>query len=490
MVNRTDVRATFDNLNKILNNARHDFYSFCLLFNEDLYSKRASILYPICKALQDAYYSKKPHYRLVISVPPRTGKTTTINLFIAWSLGRDFTREIIRATYSQSLTIENNIAVKNILHNPLYQLVFPNQPDIITENRTSIVYDGHHRSSLYSTSVDGSSTGFGCQILISDDLYNGHTQAFSPKINERVKTWYLSAYQTRLDGDRQLEILIGTRWSTDEIVSEIIDQGVDNYYKLPALQIIDGKYKSFCDDVISVDELLRRQEYYPDVIFNSMYQQAPQENIKALINRNTFDVVTEKYQPLYRYALIDTKTTGTDNFVVFVCDMVGKNDMVITDVFYTDDVLTDTLELQVIEFLKHYTPHKLFVEVNKDYSLYRNLKRELEPYGIRTFDFTTTKNKQSKIIGNSRYFGRFKILPDTHQSPYYKKFMYDLYTYDLTTSKHDDAPDVLAMMVDELLNDDVFDNDVFLDEYKTNNQPKITDDIKLIDALDQMVVNN
>ena len=65
----------------------------------------------------------------------------------------------------------------------------------------------------------------------------------------------------------------------------------------------------------------------------------------------------------------------------------------------------------------------------------------------------TTQSKLGRIIQFSPDIKRFFFLAEKHQSKEYRAFMNEVTTFTVTgKNPHDDAPDSLAMLADELYN--------------------------------------
>jgi predicted phage terminase large subunit-like protein len=101
-------------------------------------------------------------------------------------------------------------------------------------------------------------------------------------------------------------------------------------------------------------------------------------------------------------------------------------------------------------------PHKERFEANNGGGEYAdNINRELRKSGIHV-NITARKapNNQSKlgrIVQFSPDIKRFYFLDEKHRSKEYQAFMNELCTFSqVGKNAHDDAPDSLAMLADEL----------------------------------------
>lgn len=451
LYNNNECDNVYNFVENVFENARRNFFMYCLLLNPKLYTKRRNILKPVCDALQESL--NKRNYTLMINLPPRSAKSTTISLFITWVLGNNQHLSILRATYAQTLTLENHIIVINTMRDALYKRIFPNIPRLETCNRVSLRFENHHRTNLFNTSVRGVTTGFGGDIIITDDLYNGHLDALSPRKNESVITWYYSNFQSRLDGDIKLNIIVGTVWGKNELAGQLLtNKFVDKRIYIPALQIKDNQYVSFCDDVITTDELIRFKNTMPDIIFETMYQQNFNvESSRIIKDLKPFEITDFENIYLYdRVGVLDTKSTGTDYLALAVFDIFVINYdefsnqevqyiIVLRNALYYDTVFDTKQENELIQFIKDEKIQEIHLETNFDNTLYRNLRDKCK---CKVISFRSDKNKIAKIITNARFVNEFFIVKDIN--PILHQFINDVYNYN-TGSKHDDAIDVLSM---------------------------------------------
>lgn len=143
-------------------------------------------------------------------------------------------------------------------------------------------------------------------------------------------------------------------------------------------------------------------------------------------------------------AVIDTKSTGADNYVCAVIGITNLNQFVLRDVIYTDEVLTEKLMIVTANMCNYYGVANTFIEINKDYSIYLFLKNRINN---RVHKFTTTMNKHQKILTYSEDIKSI-IYVDAEEVEY-KKAVESITLYDVDEKEnkqiHDDMIDTLAM---------------------------------------------
>ena len=150
----------------------------------------------IAAALEQVAVGKIP--RLIITVPPRHGKTTLAShSFPAWIAGKFPNRSMILSTYNEKFSWDFGRKVRDIMQMPQYAQVFPDTR--LKDNAASVdrlEIDGG--GTLFFTGRGSSITGRGGDILLIDDPLKDRKEADSPTIREQLWTWYTQVLGTRL----------------------------------------------------------------------------------------------------------------------------------------------------------------------------------------------------------------------------------------------------------------------------------------------------
>src|ERR1700687_4247430 len=104
--------------------------------------------------------------RLLITLPPRNLKSISAVAFSAWALGHDPSKRIICASYSADLASKHAQDCRAVMESDWYRRIFP-RTQISKNAEMNIVTS--HQGYRCSTSVGGTLTGRGGNILIVDD---------------------------------------------------------------------------------------------------------------------------------------------------------------------------------------------------------------------------------------------------------------------------------------------------------------------------------
>ena len=177
--------------------------------------------------------------RLVITVPPRSGKSIMASVvFPAWILGHDPTRRLICASYAQDLSVKLHNQCRALMGSALYRAAFPGTRLSATKN-TETEFETNRGGWRLATSVDGVITGRGANVVIIDDPMKAG-DAESETIRNRVNTWFDSTLFTRLESRKEgAFVLVMQRLHVDDLAGHLLEQDGWTHLNLPAVAEVD-----------------------------------------------------------------------------------------------------------------------------------------------------------------------------------------------------------------------------------------------------------
>ena len=164
--------------------------------------------------------------RLIVSMPPRHGKSEVISKkFPAWFLGKFPEKEIIITSYSADLAYDFSKIARNTLkeHSGLFGVNI--DPSSSAAGRWGI--EGK-RGGMTAAGVGGPITGRGAHIFIIDDPVKNAEEAASETVRANVKEWYKTTARTRLAGDNAAVVVVMTRWHEDDLAGWLISQEMND----------------------------------------------------------------------------------------------------------------------------------------------------------------------------------------------------------------------------------------------------------------------
>ena len=226
--------------------------------------------------------------RVLVTVPPRSLKSITISVaFPAFLLARDSSKKILCVSYSNELATKLSIDFRAVMKSAWYRRAFPGTV-ISSEKDTETELLTTQRGGRYSTSVGGTLTGRGGDVIIIDDPMKPE-EAMSEVSRARVKAWYETTLMSRLnDKVESAIIVVMQRLHMDDLAGVLLDKGGWYHLDLPAIadteQVISlypsGEYRRAVGDVLDakrepkaiLDEL---KASMGEMTFSAQYQQRP-----------------------------------------------------------------------------------------------------------------------------------------------------------------------------------------------------------------------
>lgn len=447
--------------------APYDFISFNKYYEIDedktvlgrgFYHHRKNHLAEVFTALNDMEIYNK-YDMLLISMPPRVGKTTTGIRFLAWIAGRypEFTQLAI--SYSDNITTSFYNGVMEIVQSHRFQEVFSDAPlKLQNAKREEIWLKTVKRyPTLMFIPINGSMTGRGDakQYIYMDDLVSGLEEALSvPRLTKLWGSYTVDAKQRKSDGCR--EIHIATRWSVHDPITKLANENADNpRCKIISMSCYNEEGESNFDFFggFSTQYYRELEKTMDSASFGALYKCEPIEREGLLYHEDEmqyyFDLPNEPCDTVV--AVCDSKNLGKDYVASPIAHVYG-------DMYYIDDVVYNSGLPDVTKQLvaNKWCEHKVVrgdIEMNNGGNYYaEDVDKRIHALGGKTSvrTFYTGNNKDVKIITYADFVKKHFVFRDkSTYSPNseYAKFMKDIFSWTQTgKNPHDDAPDSIAML--------------------------------------------
>lgn len=433
--------------------ARRDFWTFCKLKAPDFYKEDRGFLKDLCNTLQEFYEGEKKI--LVINMPPRFGKSRTATLFCQWVLGRNPRHKVMTGSYNEMLSttfaksVRDSIGEEKTQGVLSYSDIFPNTSIKRGESSANKwALEGSQQANYLATSPNGTATGFGCDIMVIDDLIKLAEEAYNENVKRKHIEWFNNTMLSRTEKGFKI-IIIMTRWATDDLAGYILDHFEDVEHVNYKAMNDDGTM--LCEDILSrADFDFKTQDMNKDIILAN-YQQEP-INVKGRLYTH-FKTYTdiprdEDGKSLFEYVLnyTDTADTGAD-FLCSICYGMYNNSYYIIDIFYSKEPMEVT-EPETARMLTRNNVGCAIIESNNGgRGFARNVERECREKGNyhTTFKWLhQTQNKKARIMSNSASVMNNVYFPIDWQTRF-QDFATDILKYQKEgTNAHDDAPDALT----------------------------------------------
>jgi predicted phage terminase large subunit-like protein len=137
--------------------------------------------------------------RLIINVPPRHMKSISVAVCLpAWVWTFQPEKKFLYASYASSLSIRDSVKCRRLIDSKWYKAHFGDMFELTSDQNAKQRFENNKTGSRISTSVGGSLTGEGGDIICLDDVHN-MVEVESSTVREGVLEWWDQAMQTRLN---------------------------------------------------------------------------------------------------------------------------------------------------------------------------------------------------------------------------------------------------------------------------------------------------
>ena len=435
--------------------ARKDFWGYCKLTSPDFYKEDRAFLKDLAERLQ-WFVEEADEKFLVVNMPPRHGKSRTATKFVQWLFGKyGIGEKVMTGSYNETLSstfakaVRDTIAEKPTLGVLTYNDIFPNTKIKYGEaSAQKWALEGSNQANYLATSPTGTATGFGCNIMIIDDLLKNDKEAYNENTLQGHIDWFNNTMLSRTENNFKV-IIIMTRWATNDLAGFILENFDD---------VVHVNYKAVQEDgSMLCPEILSRADYdvktknmNKDIILAN-YQQEPVDikgRLYSAIKTYTEVPKDDTGKPLFRYILnyTDTADEGSD-FLCSICYGMYESIYYVIDVLYTKEPMEVT-EPATAEMLTRNNVGSALIESNNGGKGFaRNVQRELKKKGNNhtlVKWFHQGENKIARILSNSTGVMNNVLFPVNWQDRW-PEFARDLLKYQKEgKNAHDDAPDCLT----------------------------------------------
>jgi predicted phage terminase large subunit-like protein len=403
--------------------------------------------------------------RLIVTLPPRHGKTELISRrFIPWLLGKGPYRNIIFATYNEPFSQDIGGDCRNIMQSPSFKQVFP---------KFRFRLGGLSREKLQAAEGGmaafvgrgGSITGRGADILIIDDPIKDSEEAMSPTLRQKLWDWFTQVAMTRLMTKFAAVVVVHTRWHEDDLIGRITDPSNPCYSEEEA-----AKWKIINLPAIAIDndplgrkpgEALWPERFDLDFLnaaktldprgFSALYQQRPTPDDGDLF-RAEWLVTYEKSElpsDLRIYAASDhaigEDKTRNDATVMIVGGADKYGDLYILDVWWEKQGADKQVEA-MLRLAKQWKPILWFAEkghISKAIGPFLRKRMQEERTFFSVEEVTPIGNKVQRAQSIMGRMSMKKVKFPKH-APWVMRAREELLKF--PNARHDDFVDALAWL--------------------------------------------
>ncbi|MBR6636208.1 MAG: phage terminase large subunit, partial [Phascolarctobacterium sp.] len=434
--------------------ARENFYAYCNLNAPDFYQPNRKYLIDLCDTLQEFYESDKRI--LVINMPPRFGKSRTAVLFTQWLFGQSPAIKVMTGSYNETLSstfakqVRDKIAEEKTAGVLSYCDIFPNTKMKRGEASASKwTLDGSEQTNYLATSPGGTATGFGCNVMIIDDLIKNVEEAYNEATLQKQKDWFNNTMLSRTEKGFKL-IIIMTRWATGDLAGYILENFDDvvhiNY------KAVQDDGTMLCEDILNIDDFKFKTKKMNIDIVKANYQQEPIDIKGRLYSGFKTYVTPPTFKQVRCY--VDTADTGSDYLAGWVYGVTFANEAYILDLIYTKDGMEIT-EPQTAKMLFENAVNVAYIESNNGG---RGFARSVERILRQTYNtnktvikwFHQSKNKTARILSNATWCMEHIYFPENWRDRYPEAYDHLMKYQKEGKNAHDDIEDALTGIAEDL----------------------------------------
>ena len=444
--------------------AKRRFFFYCNLKAPDFYKPDRKYLVELCDDLQEFY--EGDNEILVVNEPPRHGKSRTAGLFVEWVLGKNQNKKIMTGSYNETLSTMFSKNVRNSIqeekadqYKPVYSDVFPNVSIKRGDGAMNLwSLEGGYNNYL-ATSPTGTATGFGCSLMIIDDLIKNAEEANNEGVKEKHWEWFTNTMLSRLEEGGKI-IIIMTRWASDDLAGKVLEEMADRKIKHISMKALQDDGTMLCDEVLSRKSYENKIKTMGADIASANYQQEPIDLKGRLYSSfKTYTSLPKDSNGNLLFTVIKNYTDTADKGEDYLCSInygVYDKEAYILDVLYTQKSMEVT-ENETAKMLYQGNVNKADIESNNGGEGFaRNVRRILkEKFGSNKTvikPFHQSKNKDARILSNSTWVMEHIYYP-TNWKDRWPDYYNAMIRYQREgKNKHDDAPDATTGIAEKINN--------------------------------------
>lgn len=435
--------------------AKRSFWEYCKFTAPDFYTEERHFLKDLAEKLQ-WFIEDAEEQIMVVNMPPRHGKSRTATNFVKWLFGvygKDI--KVMTGSYNETLSstfakqVRDSIAEEKTMGVTVYNDIFPDTQIKYGEAAAQKwALEGSQQANYLATSPTGTATGFGCNVMIIDDVIKNAEEAYNANKLAQLQSWFTDTMLSRTENGFKL-IIIMTRWANDDLAGFVLSN-YDN--------VVHVNYKAVQDDgAMLCPEILSRKDFdlktknmNKDIVAAN-YQQEPIDikgRLYSKIMTYTDVPMDGNGNALFAYTLnyTDTADVGSD-FLCSICYGMYGDAYYILDVLYTKDAMEITEPATAQMLTKHKVDCAIIESNNGGRGFARNVEKECKQRGNSHTNikwFHQSKNKTARILSNSTSVMNNVYFPVNWQDKW-PEFARAITKYQREgKNEHDDAPDALT----------------------------------------------
>jgi len=240
--------------------------------------------------------------RGILVLPPRSGKTSLLQMFLAWAQGHKPDAASILASYGAELAEASSAAVRRIVEHSTYRRIFPEiaiDRAVNARDRWATSARGEFRA----VGVGGSITGFGAgrlrevrgwggAIILDDPLKA--SEARSEAARAAVGDFYLGSLRSRRNSPETPIIVCAQRLHEDDLIGRLLRGATGERWEALVIPALDSNGASFWPRRFPAGELTALRDSQPWT-FHTQYQGEPYATAGTVFKVDAIPIIETTY---------------------------------------------------------------------------------------------------------------------------------------------------------------------------------------------------
>lgn len=446
--------------------AKREFFFYCQLKAPDFYKSDRTFLVNLCNGLQE--FVESDEEVCIVNIPPRHGKSRTAGNLVEWCLGNDPTYKIMTGSYNETLSTMFSKNVRNSIQEkkadeskPVFSDVFPGVEIKYGDGAMNLwSLEGGYNNYL-ATSPTGTATGFGCNLMIIDDLIKSALEANNATVLENHWSWFTDTMLSRLEEGGKI-IVIMTRWHSEDLAGRVLEwcQNSNKKYRhIKDKALLDPtKRLMLCPEILSYESYKDKTSAMGEDIASANYNQEPIDLKGRLYTKfKTYEDIPRDIGGNQLFTEIKNYTDTADEGSDYLCSItygVYNMEAYVLDIIYTQEAMEHT-EGKVAKMLFDHKVNIADIESNNGGKGFARavesiLQQQFQTNKTSIKWFHQSQNKKARILSNATWVMDHIYFPKNWRDrwpDYYK----DMNKYQREgKNAHDDAPDATTGIAEKI----------------------------------------
>lgn len=398
--------------------------------------------------------------RLVINLPPRSLKTKIVSIaYTAWLLGHNPKLKIMCISYGDDLAKDFSFNTRQIMQSDWYKKTFP-KTRLKKGRQQDDFFETTQNGFRKATSLSGSLTGYGADIIIIDDPQKAQ-EILSDKTRKSSNETFSNTIISRLNNKNKGKIIVvAQRLHMDDFSNYVQKFGKWNALAIPAIAETDETYtlsngtilSRKAKDVInpnleSLENLEEIRKGMGEFNFSAQYQQQPIPAKGNIINFDDFqfyDSLPVTSEGLIMQSWDVAMKTGEKNdySVCITAKIINKIAYILDISRYKYDFTKVLAEVKIMK--NEYDVQRIIIE---DAGVGIPLIQQLRSEGIHPIPYHPTISKVERASACTYMISSHRVLlPKT--APWLDSFKSEVLAFPY--GAHDDQVDALSQLIEEI----------------------------------------